>query len=760
LKASLTTLAVFIFCIALLPGIPATAQQAKDASLPIVPAKIEVQVNSVLVPVVVRDGQGRAMGNLAKEDFQVLDKGKRRVISGFSVEKRAATGTEVTGDTEGVPVVGRGEPGASLETSPVTGLQQQATGSRFVVFLLDDMHTSAADMVPVKKAAVKILDEMQGKNDFASVNSIFGRVDSGVTTDRAKLEGAIEKIQASRSPYQRTGHECPNLDFYHADRIQNKHDRLALESAIDQTLVCARLEPGMRGEAEAMVLEAAQQSLALGEQDARVILIYIRELVRQMGNLPGQRTLVLISPGFFSETPGAMNLESQLIETAARANVTISTLDARGLYTNASKAEEALNGPARETLERARSDKESLASTEEVMAGLADATGGTFFHNSNDIEGGLKRLAAAPEYVYLLELSLDKVKPDGKYHLLDVKVDRKDLKVQARRGYFALKPEIASALTTIPIPTSPSIQESAVPPKSEETSRPSAVSDAIVAPPSAPSPSAVVPEAKNETKESKTHLLTWDPPNVDAHLPSKSATECSRSTVLEQAGARATEFVTNLQNFTAQERIEYRSMGNAYQLDYGVGSFDYTATFERSKKGFVLQEDLRPEKGSQTFPAATQDVGLPEMALIFLPSLQSIYEMKCEGVTEWKGQAAWVVHFRQRVDRPSHLVSFGVYPALLKGRVWIAQDSGEVMHMEIGLMREIPEVNVKDWYLSIDYAAVRFRTRDAQVWLPQSANAYGDFAVRRTIISHIFSNFQLFSVQTDEVIGNAQKSPR
>ena len=32
-----------------------------------------------------------------------------------------------------------------------------------------------------------------------------------------------------------------------------------------------------------------------------------------------------------------------------------------------------------------------------------------FFHNSNDLAGGLRLLAQAPEYVYLLEMSLDKL---------------------------------------------------------------------------------------------------------------------------------------------------------------------------------------------------------------------------------------------------------------------------------------------------------------------------------------------------------------
>jgi len=81
-----------------------------------------------------------------------------------------------------------------------------------------------------------------------------------------------------------------------------------------------------------------------------------------------------------------------------------------------------------------------MSLNQDVMAELADGTGGTFFHNSNDLQGGLKLLTAAPEYVYLLQFSLDNVKPDGTYHRLRVKVDKEGLHLQARRGYYAPKP--------------------------------------------------------------------------------------------------------------------------------------------------------------------------------------------------------------------------------------------------------------------------------------------------------------------------------
>ena len=51
------------------------------------PATFSTKVNLVMVPVVVRDAQGKAIGTLQKEDFQLFDKGKPQVISKFSVEK-------------------------------------------------------------------------------------------------------------------------------------------------------------------------------------------------------------------------------------------------------------------------------------------------------------------------------------------------------------------------------------------------------------------------------------------------------------------------------------------------------------------------------------------------------------------------------------------------------------------------------------------------------------------------------------------------
>src|ERR1700685_3707217 len=58
----------------------------------VVPAQqepvIKVSVNSVLVPVVVRDSQGRAIGDLKQSDFQLFEKNRSLTITSFTVERR------------------------------------------------------------------------------------------------------------------------------------------------------------------------------------------------------------------------------------------------------------------------------------------------------------------------------------------------------------------------------------------------------------------------------------------------------------------------------------------------------------------------------------------------------------------------------------------------------------------------------------------------------------------------------------------------
>jgi VWFA-related protein len=387
-------------------------------------------VNDVVVPVVVRDSQGRTVGDLKREDFQVFDKKTPQVISGFSIERRVEV--QSFGATQDSATA---NPGVSQTPAPAPN-HPPATPQRFLVFLFDDMHVTPGDLMPLRKAATKMVAGSLAESDLAAVVSMSG-TSSGMTRDRAKLQDAIMKLQP-HSLYHTVRRNCPDIGYYEADRIMNKFDPMATDTAIRTTLVCCACD---KKAAEVLVESASREALQVGDADVRNSLGFIREIVRKMGAMPGQRTLILVSPGFLTITPEALAEESQIVDLATHSDVTINTVDARGLYTTNLDASERSKATVEANRTEAQYHADTMGLNEDVMAEFAAGTGGTFFHNSNDLEGGLEAVTVAPEYEYVLVLSLQNVKQDGKYHPLTVKVDKDGLTVVARRGYFAPKPE-------------------------------------------------------------------------------------------------------------------------------------------------------------------------------------------------------------------------------------------------------------------------------------------------------------------------------
>jgi len=417
------------FCWVFLLSVHLSAQQSNETSPQSSIAKIVVAVNAALVPVVVRDSQGRAVGNLKKEDFQIFDRNKPQAISGFSIERRVEVQSfgEAHEQVSANPSVSQSPGMAPDHPSP--------TPERFIVFLIDDLHLTAGDLTQLQKAASKMIAGSLAESDRAAVVSMSG-TSSGMTRDRAKLQDAIMRLQL-HNLYRHVGRTCPDIDYYEADRIMNKHDPMALDTAIENTLSCCDCS---RDLALVLAQNAARESLQIGDQDVRIALGLIGEIVRKMGAMPGQRTLILVSPGFLTMTEDAVAEKSRILDLAAHLNVTINAVDARGLYTATMEASDRSRGSALAERTESQYRGYSMTLSEDVMAEFADGTGGTFFHNSNDLEGGLQALTVVPEYVYLLELSLQNVKQNGEYHPLKVTVDQDGLKVVARRGYFAPKP--------------------------------------------------------------------------------------------------------------------------------------------------------------------------------------------------------------------------------------------------------------------------------------------------------------------------------
>lgn len=393
-------------------------QQRKPSPEPDTPT-FRSNVDVVLVPVVVRNHQGAAVGDVTEQDFQVFDNKKRQVISGFMVA------TNVQAHSTDVNAMGGATPP-----------QPKSPPRRFVIFLVDDLHIAFSDLAATRAAAKNVLSFL-AEGDVAAVVSLSGLVNSGLTADHTTLLNALTRIQP-QSVYHNTEAECPNMDYYWAELIVNKHNSSALHAAADEVMNC---NPSltMRDVAERLAMTAAEREFAMGEQDNRVSFAALRELVNRSATLPGLSTLILISPGFLTLTAEAKHEESQIIDTAAVSNVTINALDARGLYTTEVNADD--RGATSTHTNQLKSEyrRNSMPLAENVMAELANGTGGRYVHNTNDLEAGLKDLTAPPQYLYLLEFHAKDLKRNGGYHSLKVTVAREGVRIYARQGYFAAK---------------------------------------------------------------------------------------------------------------------------------------------------------------------------------------------------------------------------------------------------------------------------------------------------------------------------------
>jgi VWFA-related protein len=394
------------------------------------PATFKVRVNVVLVRVVVRDSNGKVVANLKKEDFQLADDRKAQIISSFSVETPASH----------APTADSGE--ATSEGTPVKAADLP---QRFVTLFFDDLHLSLQDAMFSRQATAKLFAAM-GPRDRLSIFTTSGQVEQEFTEDRGKLEEAVQRI-LPHSLAQSSPADCPPMTLEEAYMIADAADPSALQVAVQDYMSCSGIpDPGM---AQTVVKEAASMVLNIAEAEEQRTYQSLEALIRRMSVLPGQRVIVMMSPGFFV-LRSMHQPEGEAIDRATKENVVINTIDARGLYVS-SLYDASSSGTAAPSVSPLKTqytmrEEESHFTS---LAELADGTGGVFFHDRNDIDQGLLQAAAEPEVSYVLGFAPQNLKLDGKYHNLKVTLTGKQKwGLQARHGYFAPRseanPEVAA----------------------------------------------------------------------------------------------------------------------------------------------------------------------------------------------------------------------------------------------------------------------------------------------------------------------------
>src|SRR6267378_6732433 len=380
---------------------PAMAQQSGQTGRN--EARIQVTSELVLVNVVAQDKKGNLVRDLKKGDFTLLEDGKKQEISTFDFENADEPAT--AGAAEAT-VSGAAGPGTLLRSGKQAAPSLDARDRRLILLFFDFSAMEPEQIERSVDAAKKFVGTKMQPADLIALVSLAAnmRVDLDFTDDKTKLLAA--------------------LTAYNSGQGQG-------------------FENGSAGSAEG----AAETSGAFSADDtdfntfsADRKLLALQSLMQALGKLPQKKSLIYFSNGISQSGTDNQSALRATTAAAVKANVSIYSLDIRGLqaFPPGGEAQSAsLHGQTAYSGAAVLNDLNGNAGSQETLATLSSDTGGKAFFDSNDFGGVFSQVQKDSSAYYVLGFTSNNPLKDGKFRRLKVQVNRADLKLDFRSGYYA-----------------------------------------------------------------------------------------------------------------------------------------------------------------------------------------------------------------------------------------------------------------------------------------------------------------------------------
>jgi VWFA-related protein len=365
------------------------------------PGVMKVTTEIVLVNVVARDKHGNLIQDLKKDDFTLYEDGKRQELASFDFEK---VDEMVMAGAAGTTVTGTAEKGGLLNKNVQKSLN--ARDRRLMLMFFDFSAMEPDDIDRSVDAAKKYVNSKMQPADLVALMSLDTnlQLDLDFTDDKAKL---LAKLSA-----------------YNDSAGQG-------------------FENGLEGSSSG----AAETSGSYTPDDtdyntfsADRKLLALESVMAAMGKIPQKKSLVYFSNGI---TQSGIDNQSALREATAaavRANVSIYPVDVRGLssFPAGGQAQSAsLHGNAAYTGASVLNDLNGNDASQETLYTLAADTGGKAFMDTNDLSGVFSVVQKDTSAYYVLGYTSSNHLKDGRYRRLKVTVNRPDIKLEYRAGYYA-----------------------------------------------------------------------------------------------------------------------------------------------------------------------------------------------------------------------------------------------------------------------------------------------------------------------------------
>lgn len=382
---------------------------------------VKISTNLIQIDVTVTDRKGNIVTDLKPEEIEIYENGDKQKVSNFSFISNVRTST-TTPPTN---------PKNATILPSVAPKPEQVR--RTIALVVDDLTLSFESTYHVRRALKKFVDEQMRDGDLVAII----RTGAGIgalqqfTTDRRQLYAAIERVRWNPAGAGNIGAFAP------------------LEAKIDTGAPTPEPLPGERTPEgiERENNDFRQSIFATGTLGA------INYIVRGMQDLPGRKSVMLLSDGFklfnvdasgFRESGRVLESLRRLTDMANRASVVIYTMDARGLAITGLTAQDNTSGRTMEEISTEISDRrDQLLDTQDGLRYLARQTGGLSIINSNDLSGGIRKILDDQSY-YLIGYQPDDETFDPKirrFNKLVVKVTRPGLRVRYRSGFFGVSDE-------------------------------------------------------------------------------------------------------------------------------------------------------------------------------------------------------------------------------------------------------------------------------------------------------------------------------
>ena len=395
-----------------------TASARQDVAPPVeakAPLIIKVGVDLIQIDASVTDKQGRPVKDLRAEDFTIEIDGKKQPVSNATFFD-GGPGSSATG----------------ANTSP-----DSVSPPRTIVFMVDDLNWSFDSMNRARRAMKTFADGW----DFSEARVGFRSVsDKGETVLLSKspekfqtaIRGIRYNIRSDRGASSGPGFLGPAPNF-------------------------EALAAGVRTSSVSSVSEG-NPGLSRANYDQR--LYNLLSTINGLRSVPGRKALVLVSEGFafgrdrsklgisspfddlFAEGEGVDSVLHMVTEVANRASVVIYTLDPSGLLAGISGSYVGKDPSAAVY----RSAWSARTSNHWSLARLSEDTGGLSVYNNNNLRGGLNQIVNDQRAYYVLgfeppKAAFEKSSGKPKFHEIKLKVNRPDVRVRTRAGFYGVTDE-------------------------------------------------------------------------------------------------------------------------------------------------------------------------------------------------------------------------------------------------------------------------------------------------------------------------------